>query len=129
MNYTTSIEVAPRMGSEDRKTLSDKNILYEYGVAPRMGSEDRNTEGVVQNTDGTMSLPAWGARIEISVRQAKSFLKRVAPRMGSEDRNAWKQDPRKKNSVAPRMGSEDRNTRNGRNPAYLKRRSPHGERG
>ena len=54
-----------------------------------------------------LSLPAWGARIEISY-----------PKCQME--NKW---------VAPRMGSEDRNMKSQPNDTVQYGRSPHGERG
>ena len=34
------------------------------------------------------SLPAWGARIEMNMKAAQGICIIVAPRMGSEDRNS-----------------------------------------
>ena len=76
-------------------------------VALRKESVDRNTEGVVQNTDGTMSLSARRAWIEISEATPKASRCSVALRKESVDRNY-----NVKNAVYDRDG-----------------RSPQGERG
>ena len=107
-------------------------MFYQWSaahVAPRMGSVDRNSACRYQRETGQMSLPAWGAWIEIGAKVIMDNIIVVAPRMGSVDRNLLSRLTCIHLSVAPRMGSVDRNIGNHIIDRAGKCRSPHGERG
>ena len=60
---------------------------FMFAVAPRMGSVDRNIKSELNVRVPKMSLPAWGAWIEILIITFRRGSLNVAPRMGSVDRN------------------------------------------
>ena len=98
-------------------------------VAPPTGSVDRNIKEKYDTFKVQVSLPPWGAWIEIDFKSINRSLLAVAPPMGSVDRNALNDTSKKLVDVAPPMGSVDRNSKIQSDELGIISRSPHGERG
>ncbi len=121
-------EVAPRMGSVDwnRRKLNSTGLVM---VAPRMGSVDWNIAVAIVIMIFLWSLPAWGAWIEIMVRQSLAMSFKVAPRMGSVDWNKRLNYQHTMNCGRSPHGERGLKLWCKIGPPGPYRRSPHGERG
>ena len=76
-----------------------------------------------------LSLPAWGAWIEVFQRSVRRCPYRSLPAWGAWIEVQEMIARQRELTVAPRMGSVDRSLQTGKETKPVIGRSPHGERG